>query len=177
MFENFYNFFSANKPDIEFENAMKLIEFYQGKSFKDGLYRLHKTSDIEKWNEIVSEAFPEAKNLITCFGYDWLGRQFAVYKKTMTVLMFEPGTGYALDTEKTLDEFHLYEIEDENGAAVSYDYFCEWREKNSSEIKNNECVGYIKPLFLGGEDNVDNLEISDMEVYWGICGQLIRTIL
>jgi hypothetical protein len=29
------------------------------------------------------------------------------------------------------------------------------------------------PLFLGGEDNIDNLELTDMEVYWYIIAQLI----
>lgn len=177
MFENFFEFFSVEKPSAEFENAKKLIEFYQGKTFKDGLFRLHKISDTEKWNGIIAEAYPNAKGLIACFGYDWLGRQYAVNKNSMTVIFFEPGTGCALDTEKTLDEFFSYEIEDENGAVLSYDYFLLWKEHNPCEIKDNKCVGYITPLFLGGEDAIDNLEISDIEVYWGICGQLIRTVL
>ncbi len=39
-----------------------------------------------------------------------------------------------------------------------------------------ECVGYRKPLFLGGQDVIDNLEISDMEVYWSLCGQLLGRV-
>ena len=27
---------------------------------------------------------------------------------------------------------------------------------------------YKVPLFMGGEDSVENLEDSDMEVYWGV---------
>jgi len=33
---------------------------------------------------------------------------------------------------------------------------------------------YKRPLFLGGSDTTDNLEISDLEVYWLLMGQLIR---
>jgi len=33
---------------------------------------------------------------------------------------------------------------------------------------------YKRPLFLGGSDTTDNLEISDLEVYWLLVGQLIR---
>jgi hypothetical protein len=32
-------------------------------------------------------------------------------------------------------------------------------------------------LFLGGQDVVENLEVSDLEVYWSICGQLRRGAL
>ena len=28
------------------------------------------------------------------------------------------------------------------------------------------------PLFLGGRDEIHNLELVDMDVYWSICGQL-----
>jgi hypothetical protein len=30
------------------------------------------------------------------------------------------------------------------------------------------------PLFLGGADDVSNLERSDLAVYWSLCGQLRR---
>jgi hypothetical protein len=33
-------------------------------------------------------------------------------------------------------------------------------------------VGYRVPLFLGGSDTLENLEVTDLDVYWTICGQL-----
>ncbi|WP_434798222.1 T6SS immunity protein Tdi1 domain-containing protein [Terrisporobacter vanillatitrophus] len=33
-------------------------------------------------------------------------------------------------------------------------------------------MGYKVPLFLGGEDDISNLEEIDMEVYWSVTGQL-----
>lgn len=41
-------------------------------------------------------------------------------------------------------------------------------------LKYNECAGYKIPLFLNGDDIVDNLEVSDMEVYWEIMMPLIN---
>lgn len=41
------------------------------------------------------------------------------------------------------------------------------------DIPHDKCVGYKVPLFLNGEDNISNLELSDIEVYWGIMGQMI----
>ncbi|WP_277621809.1 T6SS immunity protein Tdi1 domain-containing protein, partial [Caballeronia zhejiangensis] len=37
-----------------------------------------------------------------------------------------------------------------------------------------ECVGYRIPLFLGGKDVMDNLETSNLDVYWTLMAQLIR---
>jgi hypothetical protein len=34
------------------------------------------------------------------------------------------------------------------------------------------CVGFRSPLFLGGQDSVDNLELTDLDVYWSLSGQL-----
>ena len=35
-----------------------------------------------------------------------------------------------------------------------------------------ECGGYRIPLFLGGADSLENMEVSDMEVYWDMTDQL-----
>lgn len=45
---------------------------FGGSTFGGGLYRIHKLDEIEKWDEIVTEAYPEFKYRIHCFGYDWL---------------------------------------------------------------------------------------------------------
>lgn len=39
-----------------------------------------------------------------------------------------------------------------------------------------ECGGYRIPLFLGGEDSLENMEVSDMEVYWDMTDQLWEAV-
>ncbi len=43
-------------------------------------------------------------------------------------------------------------------------------------IPLDKCAGYKIPLFIGGNDTVDNLELSDIYVYWEICSQLKNKI-
>ena len=38
------------------------------------------------------------------------------------------------------------------------------------------CVGYRIPLFLGGDDSLENMEVSDMEVYWDMTDQLWEAV-
>jgi hypothetical protein len=45
---------------------------------------------------------------------------------------------------------------------------------NTQPLDHNKCVGYKVPLFLGGEDEISNLDELDMEVYWSIIGQLMN---
>ena len=58
-------------------------------------------------------------------------------------------------------------------------FFHDWINAYAPELPLDmrECVGYRVPLFLGGTDDVSNLERSDLAVYWSLCGQLrTRTV-
>ena len=54
----------------------------------------------------------------------------------------------------------------------------EWSERHPDTVPlpATKCVGYELPLFVGGQDSLDNMEVSDWEVYWVVVGQLkLRT--
>jgi hypothetical protein len=116
---------------------------------------------------------------LTSFGYDWLGRQFATDTgrgaiDDPEVLMFEPGTGEALEIPVPFSRFHDEELVDYTEEALARSFFDQWRRSGGPAPTASECVGYQRPLFLGGKDTVANLEISDLDVYWTIMGQLRR---
>lgn len=184
MFEGFCKFFSINEVSnvIKGNNSMevlnKLLNTFGGKSFNKGLYRLHPLSDVDKWNNNVIQAFPEFNGRITCFGYDWLGRQFALDNQRLEngqpqILMFEPGTGEVLEIPRNIVQFHDEEIPEYHDSCLASEFFEDWISSNPDGLKHNECVGYKVMLFLGGEDTLRNLEKGDMDVYWSICSQLI----
>lgn len=174
MFEKFMEYV-GNEGISSFSSAEEFIASQNGNSFLNGMYRLFKTNDVSKWNEIVETAFPQYAHLIEVFGFDWIGRIFALNKKSETVLLFEPGTGEVLDIPADLIEFHDVEISEYHEDSLASNFFEEWFEKSCRYVlKHNECAGYKVPLFLNGDDTVDNLEVSDMEVYWGIMTPLIN---
>ena len=70
MFHKFFDFVGEN--DIKDSGSIQeFLEQCSGKSFLNGLYRIHFTADIPKWNDIVGRAFPKFANIIKVFGYDW----------------------------------------------------------------------------------------------------------
>ena len=173
MFEAFKSFEQITDKDF-INTPEEFMAKYEGKTFLSGLYRIHKREDVNKWNGIIAEAFSISSDSIQVFGYDWAGRNFAVYKETGTVIICEPGTGEAFDTGKDFEQFHDEEIPQNHAVCLMSEYFQEWKETNPADIAHNECVGYKVPLFLNGKDEVANLEISDMEVYWEIMIPLIK---
>ena len=59
--------------------------------------------------------------------------------------------------------------------SIRHGYFNDWFEASGHYmLKHNECVGYKVPIYLNGKDEVSNLEVSDMEVYWGIMAPLMN---
>ena len=109
MFEKFYDFVGVeNKNNVT--DMSGFMDIYGGETFLNGLYRIHNKNDVKKWNEILKRAFPKFKNGIQVFGYDWLGRNFALDTQRDIVLIFEPGTGEILNTGENFVNFHDSEI-------------------------------------------------------------------
>jgi hypothetical protein len=152
---------------------------FAGSSFQNGLYRLHDAASGPRAQSLINEAFPSFSARACPFAFDWLGRQFALDDGRKAageplVLLLEPGTGQALEVPMPFSAFHDEELVDYHDAALATGFFVTWAQHNASALPlaTNRCVGYRVPLFLGGGDIVDNLEVVDVDVYWSICAQL-----
>jgi hypothetical protein len=159
--------------------AKELSGVCNGASFDGGLYRLLAVEHIPSWSALGVAAFAEFSGRIECFAYDWLGRLFAVDSRRLVegqpgVVMLEPGTGEALEIPANYLTFHCSELIEFAEAALARDAYDAWHKRDPQPLKSTECVGYKAPLFLGGADTVDNMERTDMHVYWDICTQLLK---
>lgn len=150
-----------------------------GASFGGGLYRVHDAASGALGRRLIGEAFPTFGDRAAPFGYDWLGRQFALDRDRVSggeplVLLIEPGTGEVLEIPANFREFHDQELVDYPDAALALEFFEEWRRASSgiATLERLECAGYRVPLFLGGSDTVDNLEVIGLDIYWTLAGQL-----
>lgn len=156
----------------------ELTRRFGGSSFENGLYRVIRSLDVDAWDARVATAFPEFGDRISCFGYDWLGRAFAIDRGRFEqglpgVVMFELGSGDILDIPCNVISFHDEELIEYTDAALAKDFYYRWVSGGGSGPKYCECIGYKVPLFVGGLDELQNLEICDIDVYWSLVGQLI----
>jgi hypothetical protein len=159
----------------------KLLAEFGGCSFNGGLYRVLRASDLDTLVSRISYPFPEFNGRITCFGYDWLGRAFATDANRLEggkpgVIMFEPGTGQALKIPAKIEAFHNDELINFGESVLAISFYRDWQKHANAMLAYEQCAGYRKPLFLGGVDGLENLEMSDIDVYWHIFGQLILKV-
>src|SRR4051812_7381295 len=82
-----------------------------GRTFDDGLYRVHDDHSGPVAEKFISLAFPGFAGRVCPFSFDWLGRQFALDAKRSEsdealILMMEPGTGQALEVPLPFSAFH-----------------------------------------------------------------------
>ncbi|MBZ9871904.1 DUF1851 domain-containing protein [Mesorhizobium sp. BR1-1-9] len=168
--------------DSKIRGLNELLSSFGGASFKQGLYRIIHAQDLPAWNARINLGFPETNGRITCFGYDWQGSTFAVDNQRLEhgqpgVVLFELGTGQALEIPANIETFHDALIVDNPDAALAVNIYVEdWLAAGGAQPAYDQCIGYKQPLFLGGEDDISNQELSDLEVYWHIMGQVIAKV-
>ncbi|MEM8708412.1 MAG: T6SS immunity protein Tdi1 domain-containing protein [Actinomycetota bacterium] len=193
MFERFLDTYDAVPDDaevapiwdggghlLEVPGYEDLMRSSSGRSFGSGIYRLHSAESGARMHAHISAAFPEWARRAVVFGYDWLGRQFAADfgqrgDDGPLIVLLEPGTGEVLTIPAGFQRFHDIELVDQPDAALAAGFFREWSATQAGALPlgHDRCVGYEVPLFLGGQDSIENLEEIDLDVYWTVVGQLI----
>lgn len=152
-----------------------LIEKLGGCVFENGLYRVHSPEASEKWSIAAGEAFPEFGGMIAVFGQTWQGNQFAIkLADTSAVLLLMIGSGEAFEITDTIEQAHEVEFTEYADESLSIELWKQWLSSGGAPPDFNQCVGFVNPLFLGGSNDVGNLELSDTEVYWDITAQLLK---
>jgi len=156
---------------------------YCGRSFNQGMLRFHDSETGPNFRKLCFEAFPELASLdkkADVLAFDWNGKQYLTAKlsghKDLQVLVADLGSG-TVEELASVAAFaavlKLPEMDDYFGASL-YD---QWRERTgnaNSALGFTDCVSYHLPLNLGGEDNIDNLRMVDLDVAWTLGAQIRR---
>ena len=152
----------------------ELFETYGGFEFENGLYRIHSMAKLKDWYARLRSAFPKESHRVTPFGQDWQGNQFGWRGgENPAVLLFQIVNGEVYEIASSLQVAHEEEFVEHAQEALSIDQWREWRANGGASPAASQCVGYRIPLFLGGKDQLANLEICDIGVYWEITAQLL----
>lgn len=149
------------------------LEKFGGMQFAQGLFNVFNISDLDKWSQIVFGVYPQYYNNVKLFGYDWLGRVFGMSTIKRAVYIFEIGTLDALEVPCSFLEFLNDEIPYHHDACFASAFFEEWKKLYQTP-KYGRCIGYKVPLFLGGSDVIENMEDSNMEVYWYLLSEISK---
>jgi len=153
-----------------------LFAKYEGHIVEKGFFRFHTKGSSYIWTKYVSEFFKDYLNKIFCFGFDWMGRQFAADFKDDIIYMFDSATGEVFQLKEGLTDFLQNELITYKEETFNIDFFKQLYKLFETELTFSKCFGFKIPLFLNGEDEITNYECIDMEVYWDVNYQLYNQI-
>jgi hypothetical protein len=158
---------------------LDLAERYAGRTFDDGLYRLHDADGGPRALALVEAAFPELAGRVCPFGSDWYGRQVAVDAGRVEagqplLIILDVADGEAVEVPYPFAAFHDEILVQHPDEILARDRFRRWSAANPAALplRPDQCVAPRVPYFLGGSDALEDLELIDLEVHWSLCGQL-----
>ncbi|MEV0082562.1 hypothetical protein [Saccharopolyspora sp. NPDC050642] len=165
-------------PDSVHPVLAPLFSQLGGSTFDDGLYRVHTPASAAVIDGYVVDAFPELDGRVACFGFDWLGQQWAIDTGSGTpddphILLLNPNTGEVSPFPVAFSRFHddvLIDIKD-----LGERHFGEWAAEYPGQLPLafDECVGNKIPIFIGGDDSFENMRKQNLQVLWGAHSQIL----
>ncbi|MEO7213444.1 hypothetical protein [Mucilaginibacter sp.] len=185
-FENKFGIVSKSKVSNDLqpykssfpEPVFEVINLYGGITISNGLYRIHTFESSLTWAKNIEDYFIAYRDLIVPFGFDWMGRQFCMNKQnTQQLYMFDPSSGEDFELGQNVLLFHENDLVDDTDAMLSDDLFLEalkWAEVPG--LNYDECLTPKNSLLLGGEDILEEYEVSDLDVHWHIHDQIYNQI-
>jgi hypothetical protein len=153
-----------------------------GASFGHGLIRFHDAASGPLAQENVESAFGVPGDQVGWVAFDWLGRQFGFVvpdgmgpETTMTVVA-DVGLGEFV-TMGGAGALLECVVDGSIAENLNQSTFQEFRSRTGlAQLEFDSCVGFKHPPFLGGDTSLENLEVSDLDVYWTLLGQIYRQV-
>jgi len=184
MFEQFERYFNIrSKEEIQKdENQIDyFVRSFGGQHLLNGMFTVFKQNDLEKWEKNVKRFFYNLKENFKLFGYDWQGNCYGIILNNATtlnenVVMFEIGTNKILSFSCDFNTFINKTFIDQLNSILVPQFFESAVKLYDDKIGYGKCIGYKRPLFMGGQDIPSNLEYSDMDVYWTVLAQVIESV-
>jgi hypothetical protein len=139
--------------------------------YNDGLYAIIARKEATALTQLVETVFPTAPGKLAAFAVDWMGRVFCADGYNLdsqgapTISFFDLAEPTSFATDVDFETFHNVTAVDDMADVFNLEQFSRWTAENKPPADGKSCIGYKVPLFLGGEDDQENMERTDRLVY------------
>ncbi|NKE10538.1 T6SS immunity protein Tdi1 domain-containing protein [Kocuria sp. CPCC 104605] len=155
-------------------------EDWCGASLNRGLLRVHNDETGAEATSQLHDAFGEGSTDLVVFATDWQAIHYAagVLEDGTTVVVAGDIASASLEVIAPLDEFLTFVTTDRKAEQYfDRDDFNRFRLKNRLlGLQFNECASYKTPPMLGGQNTIENRDLTDLEVHWGLFGQIFQQV-
>lgn len=149
--------------------------------YNKGLYTFISDEESKELLELVKRL--GYKKDLKVFAVDWIGKIFALDPEEKDKNGCETISCYDLSapsssfcTQVNFEIFHNVHAVNHRNELFDSNRFDEWSKSNQPPNDGKTCVGYKVPLFLGGKDDFENMELTDRSVYLHLQAQLFSSI-
>lgn len=174
MLRKFLQYFPPDRP-VNYRNSGNFYQDYfdnlGGLQFGGCLFTAFRIEDVPKWKSYIVEAYPVLNGKILPFGYTWDGLCYCVDIRDGKVIICDIGAGDYVVLPCSMRVFLNEQFPDLKNEMTEGAGYNSWVARHGM-LKYGTCAGLIRPVFMGGEEEDSNREISDMEVYWSVFTQI-----
>jgi Domain of unknown function (DUF1851) len=173
---------AGEKPKLNDTAASKGIKDLSVAVYLNGLYTIVNRAEGGTLTKLTESVFPAVVDKITVFAVDWMGRLFATDKSepdssgAATITCFDFAEPSSFSTDANFDDFHNSTAIDMMSELFNLEQFEQWTSEHQPPTDGVSCVGYKTPLFLGGEDDQENMEMTDRSVYLHMLSELWSSV-
>jgi Domain of unknown function (DUF1851) len=154
-----------------------LLSEYGGSTIDNGLFRLHNFGSSYYWTQKCCQFFEFNSEKLHCFGFDWMGKNYALDRiDSSKIYMFDYEEGEYYTLEQSLLGFLNVDLVEHKEDTLSVEIFEKLNKKEKTSLTFDKCFSFKTPLFLGGEEVIDNYKLANMEVSWELNFQLLAKI-
>ena len=147
-----------------------------GMQFGNGIFNTIHLEDAGKWEEYLVDAFPRLEGKILPYAYTWEGTFFCVDIRDGKSIICDTGTSTCFALPVSMCDFLNNYVANKSADYLNAVEYRQWIAANGP-VPYGFCAGWKIPLFMNGEESMDNRELSDMEVYWGVLGQIRQQVM
>ncbi|QYF91777.1 DUF1851 domain-containing protein [Massilia sp. PAMC28688] len=157
-------------------------EQFGGASFCRGLYRAVAGADHANFVNRIRDAFPAYADRVYPLAFDWLNRVFCadfgrIIDSRPQVTIFGHLNDDVCETPVDVLRFHNNDLIVERDGLLQSELFEVWRRSRKlSQLPYAQCASFTVPLFLGGEYDAHNMDMTDAEMDWDITAQLLTQV-
>ena len=147
----------------------EIINTFGGNIYNHGVFKIHTFEYVQIWTGYLKNYFIEEfpKFDMLCFASNWQGIMYCINSTNSKIVYFDPATCEFFEAEFSIIDFFDKILVEGEYDIIFEEYFNETREfMKFNLIQFDKSIGHIIYLHLGGQDDVDNLEIVDTEVLW-----------
>lgn len=172
--------FSGDLPAITDSVAVSGIRELKAGVYNHGIYQIVTSVESVELGVMIESVFPTVAGKIVPFAVDWMGRVFAIdsslcdLHEAATVTCFDLAEPSSFTTNANFDDFHNSVAVDMTDELLNINQLHQWTASHSLPEDGVSCIGYKIPLFMGGLDEIDNMELSIRSVYLHLLTELFK---